>query len=225
MKQKIRLIIDILMTLFLYGVIGYQFFSQETHEWFGVIILLLFITHNLLNIQWYKNLLKNRYTTIRTVYLIIDGCVLISMFIQMYSGIAMSRYIFSFCNIPGSMSLVRRMHVLGAYWGFLFISLHLGIHWAVIIRQLKKNIKESLDNMSIIFMIISATIAIYGMYAFYKRNFPIYLFLRNEFVFMDFNELKLYFYFDYLMIMGLCIFIAHYGMKFLINKMKRIKTK
>ena len=195
-----------------------SFFSQEVHEWLGIMILLLFIVHNFLNIQWYKNIFKNRYTTIRTVYLIIDGCVLISMFMQIFSGIAMSRYLFSFLNIPVNMSLVRRMHVLGAFWGFLFVSLHLGIHWAAIIRQFKKNIKKSSNNMSTMFMVISTAIAMYGMYAFIKRDFPVYFFLKNEFVFLDFNELKLYFYFDYLMIMGLCVFIAHYGMKFFINK-------
>jgi len=37
--------------------------------------------------------------------------------------------------------------------------------------------------------------------------------LKSEFVFLDYGESKLLFYIDYLALMGLCIFIAHYGAK------------
>ena len=36
------------------------------------------------------------------------------------------------------------------------------------------------------------------------------MFLRSEFVFLDYEEPKLLFLLDYLALMGLCIFIAHY---------------
>ncbi len=56
-------------------------------------------------------------------------------------------------------------------------------------------------------------IAVYGIYVFIKRNFLTYLFLRSEFVFLDYEESRLLFFFDELALMGLCIFIAHYGAK------------
>ena len=43
-----------------------------------------------------------------------------------------------------------------------------------------------------------------------RRNFLTYMFLRSEFVFLDYEEPKLLFLLDYLALMGLCIFIAHY---------------
>lgn len=46
-----------------------------------------------------------------------------------------------------------------------------------------------------------------------RRDFPTYLFLKSEFVFLDYGESKFLFYIDYLALMGLCIFIAHYGAK------------
>ena len=60
-------------------------------------------------------------------------------------------------------------------------------------------------------LVIGLTIAGYGLWAFIGRDFPTYLFLKSEFVFWDYNEPKILFYIDYLALMGLCIFIAHYS--------------
>ena len=58
--------------------------------------------------------------------------------------------------------------------------------------------------------IIGLLTAAYGVYVFIKRNFLTYMLLRSEFVFLDYEEPKLKFFLDYLALMGLCIFIAHY---------------
>ena len=60
---------------------------------------------------------------------------------------------------------------------------------------------------------ISLLIAVYGVRVFIKRNFLTYLFLRSEFVFLDYEEPKLKFFLDCLALMGLCVFAAHYGAK------------
>ena len=76
---------------------------------------------------------------------------------------------------------------------------------------------------SIALFCISAVIAVYGIYVFIKRDFATYLFLKSEFVFLDYSEPKLLFYFDYLALMGLCIFIAHYGSK-LCRRKKEVRS-
>ena len=59
---------------------------------------------------------------------------------------------------------------------------------------------------------------------FIKRDLADYLFLRTEFVFMDFIESTVLFYLDYLAIMGLFIFISYYLLKlFRILQRKRSK--
>ena len=60
---------------------------------------------------------------------------------------------------------------------------------------------------------IGILIAGYCVFAFIKRDFFTYLFLSNEFVFLNYEESKILFYMDYLAIMGLCILISHYGSK------------
>ena len=217
MKQKMKIAMDLLMTILLFMLNGYQFYSESLHEWLGVMIFICFILHNALNFNWYKTIRKGRYSKVRIIYLIINFLVFICMLMQMYSGIVMSRHVFSFLNLHGSISFVRRMHILGAYWGFLLIGVHLGMHWNILIKHIGFNKIKQTKFLGILF-------AIYGIYAFIKRQFPTYLFLKSEFVFMDFNEFPLFFYIDYVAIMGLCIFITNYGMKFLLNK-KMIENK
>ena len=63
--------------------------------------------------------------------------------------------------------------------------------------------------------VLGAVIAVYGLTVFFRRNFPTYMFLQTEFVFLDFGELPLLFYLDYLAMMGTFIFIAYYAAVFL----------
>lgn len=224
MKPKVitKLAIDVLMTLALLILMGYHFWGEILHEWVGAGMLLLFIAHHILNGHWYKTIFKGKYNAPRILTLCIDLLVLVTMFIQMYSGIVMSRYVFNFLPFDGGMSLARRLHILGAYWGFLLMSLHLGLHWNMILGMFRKTakIKGKLKSRSIIAFIIGLVIAGYGVWVFISRDFPTYLFLKSEFVFLDYSESKILFYLDYLALMGLCIFIAHYGTK-LIRKFKK----
>ena len=62
----------------------------------------------------------------------------------------------------------------------------------------------------VICFILGLAVALYGAWVFAKRDFGTYLFLKSEFVFLDYEESKILYYFDYLSLMGTCIFITHY---------------
>ena len=221
-KAAAKFAVDIFMVLSLLLVMGYQFWGEAPHEWIGTGMFFLFITHHILNGHWHKALSKGKYSTMRIFMLLINALALISMLAQIYSSVVMSRYVFDFLPFGGNMSLARRLHILGAYWGFLFMSLHLGLHWSMILGTLQKAvwIKRRSKILSTSAFITGLAISGYGAYAFVERNFFTYLFLKSEFVFLDYNEPKMLFYIDYLALMGLCIFIAHYGTK-LIRKFKK----
>ena len=214
-KTAVKLAVDLLMTVLLFLLMGYQFWGEAAHEWIGAGMIILFIAHHLLNRNWHKNIFKGKYTALRTVTLCVDVLILISMLAQMYSGIVMSRYVFSFLPIETGMSLARRLHILGAFWGFLLMSLHLGLHWNMVLGMFQKmaRIKKSSKIRSISTFIAGFATAGYGVWVFISRDFPTYLFLKSEFVFLDYSESKILFYKDYIALMGLCIFIAHYGLK------------
>lgn len=220
LKAVIKLSVDILMTHALLFLMGYHLWGEVLHEWVGAGMLLLFIVHHILNGYWYKTLFKGKYNTMRILTLCIDILVLVSMLAQMYSGIVMSRYAFKFLPSVGGMSLARRLHILGAYWGYILMSLHLGLHWNMILGMSRKavGIKNRSKIRSIIAFIAGLMIAGYGMWAFISRDFSTFLLLKQEFVFLDYSESKILFYIDYLALMGLCIFIAHYCTKIKISK-------
>ena len=159
----------------------------------------------------------------RTVTLCVDILVLLAMLALMYSGIVMSRHVSAFLPIESGMALARKLHILGAYWGFILMSLHLGLHWNMLLGMLRKQIKLPVSQTrNTALFLVSAVIAAYGVYVFISRNFATYLFLQSEFVFLDYSEPKLLFYLDYLALMGLCVFIAHYASK-LFRRKKEVK--
>lgn len=214
-KAIIKLAVDIFMTLALLFLMGYHLWGEVLHEWVGAGMLILFIAHHILNGNWHKALFKGKYNAIRVVTLVTDFFVLVSMLAQMYSGIVMSRHVFAFLPTPGGMALARRIHILGAYWGFLLMGLHLGLHWNMILGMIRKaaGIKSSSKIRSIIACITGLVIAGYGVWVFISRDFLTYLLLKTEFVFLDYSEPIILFYVDYIALMGLCIFVAHYIVK------------
>ena len=224
LKAKIRIAVDVLMTFLLLFLMGYQFWGEKAHEWVGASMFILFILHHILNRGWYKALFKGKYTPMRIFQLVVDTAVMVSMLMLMYSGIVMSRYAFSFLPISGGLALARKLHILGSYWGFLLMSIHLGMHWNMVIGMAGKlsQTKEHPKLFSVIMFIAGAVVAVYGVSAFIRRNFLTYLFLKNEFVFLDYDESPILFYIDYLALMGLCVFVSHYASKLFRKKRREV---
>lgn len=204
---------DVLMTIALFFLMGYQFWGEAIHEWIGAGMFVLFIAHQVCNLNWYKNLFRGRYTPMRILQCTINILTLAAMLMLMYSGITMSRHVFAFLPMRGGMALARRLHILGSYWGYVLMSLHLGLHWGMVLNMVVKKRISQRKYWAAGFIAGLLTV-VYGIYVFIiKRNFLTYMFLRSEFVYLDYEEPKLLFFLDYLALMGLCIFIAHYSAK------------
>lgn len=215
MKLKIKMGIDFLMTALLLCLMAYQVTGQKLHEWFGTGMLVLFLLHNILNIRWYGSLFKGKYTLLRTMQTLINISVLISMLCLGFSGIVLSRHIFAGLPIQGPMATARTMHLAASYWGFVLMSIHLGFHWSMILGMLhrlwgRKNMPHPsiwLERFMAIF------IAGYGAYCFHKENILSYMFLKQEFVFFDFEQSAVSVFSGYITMMGLWVFIGFYTVK------------
>lgn len=208
----VKTLADVLMTLALLFLMGYQLWGEEAHEWAGAGMLFLFIVHHILNRKWYQNLGKGRRTPMRLLQTSVNLLLLAAMLAQMYSGIVMSRHVFAFLPFSGGMALARRLHILGAYWGFILMSIHLGLHWGKFLGIARKRagiVNPSKTRRAVLFL-AALLIAAWGAAAFIRRDFPTYLFLRSEFVFLDYGEPVWSFYLDYICLMGLWIFLGHY---------------
>lgn len=212
------------MTLALLLLMGFQFWGDEAHEWIGIGMFVLFFVHHILNRHWYKNLFRGRYSVVRICGAFIDVLLVVIMIALIYSSVVMSRYAFAFFEISSGMSLARRIHILASYWGFILMSIHLGLHWSMIVGIIKKCMKTTKSSQvhSSLLFIGSLVAAGYGLYVFIKRNFLTYMFLKSEFVFLDYSESKILFYLDYLSLMSFCIFVFYY---FSVALRKRKNTK
>ena len=115
------------------------------------------------------------------------------------SGILMSKHLFRFLPSFGISSISRTVHLLLSYWGFLLMSMHLGLHMGGFVRKAGK------WGIGIVLLI-----SLYGVFAFFFRDFPEYLFLRARFVFFDFSASRIRFFADYLTIMVLWSVIGHF---------------
>ena len=179
-KPKIKTAADILMTAALPVLMCYSIVGEKTHEIVGITMFALFVLHHILNFSWIKNLFKGKYPPKRIVGTIINTAVLICMLGLMYSSLVISKHVFTFLNLGGTMT-ARTIHLLCAYWGLVLMSVHLGMHIGQIALRLK--LKSSKFRLPI--QIAFGAIAALGIYEFIKLKFADYMFGKVQFVFID----------------------------------------
>lgn len=211
-KSKIKMGIDILMTVLLLCLMGYQITGQLLHEWFGAGMLVLFIVHNILNVRWYGSLFKGKYRLLRMIQTIVNFSVLVSMLCLGYSGIVMSRHVFAPLSIHGPMATARRMHMAASYWGFVLMSFHLGMHWGMVMGMFGRLLGGGKQpGVSVwVLRLAAVLVAGYGLLCFIRKDIVSYMFLKNEFVFFDFEQSMLSVFWEYAAMMGFWIFAGFY---------------
>lgn len=211
-KMMLKMSIDFVMTVLLLLQMAYMLVGNAAHEWIGTAMIALFLFHHLLNIRWYGNLFKGKYSGIRILQTVVNFAVLFCMFGLMISGTIMSRIVFSFLPINGGMGFARMLHMVTAYWGFLLMSVHLGLHWGMIMGMVRKirRQKESSKLQTWTLRILAAAISGFGVYTFLKHNLISYMILKNQFVFFDMQQPLISFLAEYLAMMGLWACLAYY---------------
>ena len=196
------------MTVALLLLMTYELLGAAAHEWIGTAMIVLLLAHHILNQNWYNNLFHGKYTAVRIVQIILTFLMLIAMTGSMVSGVILSRHVFRFLNITVGRSWARTVHMLCAYWSFILMSFHLGLHWSMVlgfVKRLRKN-----DKKSVVPHIIAVCISGYGIYALLKRDIASYLLMRIQFAFFNVNEPILLFLLDYTAVMGLFVVIGYY---------------
>lgn len=208
---------DLAMTVLLLGQMAYIRIGETAHEWMGVSLFALFLMHHRFNGRWYIHLAKGSYTPVRVLQTAVNFLMLASMIGLMVSGIILSRKVFAFLPVDSGMSFARILHMVSAYWGFLFMSIHLGLHWGMIIgtaRNIRKK-KQGPPVLSWIMRMTAFLICGFGMYALFKHRIPDYLWMRSQFVFFDMEQPLVLFFAEYLAMMGTWICVAYYTASFL----------
>ncbi len=216
-KALWKMAVDLAMTVLLFCLMAYLLVGETAHEWLGVAMFGLFLLHHGLNGHWQHNLTKGRYTPMRVFQTVVDVLILLAMAGLMVSGVILSRVVFSFLPISGGMGFARTLHMLASYWGFLFISLHLGLHWGVVMGVMRKAANKKAPSAARTWLLraAAALLAGFGAYAFFKHNIASYLLLRTHFVFFDVEQPLGLFFLEYLGMMALWAEIAYFAGKLL----------
>ena len=209
-KMILKLTVDIGMTAALLLLMAYELVGQAAHEWIGIGMFVLFVIHHILNSSWIRNLLRGRYNPVRIMQTGLVLLILCAMAGLMVSGIILSRHALSFLPIKGGRSFARNLHMISAYWGFVLMSVHLGFHWSMMMGMAKKFFPKPSAVRKWVLRILALVIAGYGVYAFIRRDIGIYMLLRSHFVFFDYEEPLVFFYLDYIAVMGLFIWNGNY---------------
>ena len=184
MKKKIRILVDCGMVLLLPLLMAYSLVGETAHEYLGIGMFLLFVIHHILNIAWWKNLLRGKYTPIRIVGTVLNFVLVIIMLALPISGMILSRHVFRFQHFGGAAT-ARTVHLMASYWGLVLMSFHAGMHVQMIagryLLNKKSNFKKSI-------LVLNVFFAVLGIIAFKRKNIWMYLFLQSQFVFIDFSQ-------------------------------------
>lgn len=225
-KMLSKLAIDLLMAVLMLAAMAYHLTGNPIHELLGVSLLALFIVHNILNRRWYQTVLKRKHNVRHVLNTAVNLLLLVMMLMLMVSSVMISRSVFAFIPVDGGL-IARQIHTLATYWGFILISIHLGMHWRMITGMIRKILKIPSLNRGRKFAVrvMAVLIAVYGVYAFFARDLDSKLILYYTYSYWNFDESAMFFFTDYVSIMGVFVCVTYYILKFVQNREKRRLSK
>lgn len=214
MKKKLRIVIDIGMVLLLPLLMAYSLVGEAAHEYLGIGMFLLFIAHHILNIAWWKHIFRGKYTPLRVLGTAVNLALAIIMLALPISGMILSRHVFRFLHFGGA-STARTVHLMASYWGLVLMSFHAGMHGNVMMGMFRKaaNMQQPSKIRTWNLRVIALLLAICGVHAFVKNEIGSYLFLRTQFVFIDFSQPVIQSLLEYCVIILLFIVAGYYAVK------------
>ena len=180
--MNFRRVVDVLMTISLMLLMSRQITEfdeaeKSLHEYIGVFMFVLFLVHQYLNRRWYGALLKGRYNQRRIFSTVINFSLLASFILTAFSGIIMSEN-FQSLNIDALYDFARLAHLSASYLSFVLMGVHLGLHWGMIAGRVKSSWP----------VVAGVIISGFGLYVFLRENIFAYIFLINQFAFLDYDK-------------------------------------
>ena len=105
------------------------------------------------------------------------------------------------------------IHLPCAFWSFLLMGLHLGLHWSGVMGQARRiaGLSGLSRTRTAVLRLMGAAIACYGLLAFFRSGFSDYLLLQTHFLFFPPGQTVAGFLADYFAIFDLFVWIGHYG--------------
>lgn len=210
-KKTGKLLLDVVMVMLLAVTMSSRITGETAHERLGIILLVLFVVHNIVNRHWFKGLLKGRYNYIRLCGGLINLLLIVCVLAVALTGILTTKAFFP--NAAGQAA--RQVHSLAAHWMLILVGLHLGLHWGTILTSMFKALKA--DDRNLIYKTVLRIgvilIVIGGVKASFAKDVGAKLIMYFSFSFWDRNEPAPLFMLDYLLVLALYACLAYYVFK------------
>lgn len=189
MTIRIRILLDFLAVgLFVAG-LAYWWQDNLTHEVIGTIFFALLIAHNVFNRRWYGTVKKGRYDPPRTLNTIVIAGMAISMLILLGTSILISQDVFAALALDGAFA-VRAAHMFVAYWALVFLAVHLGTRWQMVMNVTRQalGIKGTSPLRTWTLRAATAIVAVKGVLATLEMGLGTKLRFEYALDMWDFNE-------------------------------------
>lgn len=207
-----RIALDMLAAVLLVAGLAYWWFDNLAHELTGTAMFVLVIVHNVFNRRVWARARAGRYDGQRSLNGIVILLLAAAMTALLATSIILSRDLIGL-KAGANVSTARQMHSLAAYWGFVFVALHLGTRWRVVMLALRNAFGLTLSSGLWLWALRAVTfgIALHGIRACAELALGDKLLLIPSLDLWDFNEATARFFVNHLSIMVLIGALAHYA--------------
>ncbi len=181
MKSKIKRCIDILLAVVLLALMSYQATGEKIHEWTGIAMTVIVISHLIMNLKFFSAIPKGKYSAYRSVLTLTDILLLLCFFITAICGMSMSSNAVPFLNGIIPVSFARTAHLALSHWTFAIMGLHIGYHLSAPITKTDKKKK------AVILSVIGTASAL-GIYLLVRNVIFGYMLFIKRFAFFDYEK-------------------------------------
>jgi hypothetical protein len=211
-KLVLRVVLDLTaLALFLLA-LAYYWLDNATHEIAGTAMFVLLVVHNVLNRQWYRAMPK-RQEARKTVDKVLVLGMLATLATLVVTSVMISQTVFALVAAPDAFT-ARRIHVLAAYWTLLFVAVHLGIRWRIVLGLVTGVLGSGSSRLRNALMGLStAIIAAAGIYSSFQIGVGGKLVSRLSLDGWDFAESAGEFFLHHIAIVGLYAYLADHSFR------------
>lgn len=212
--MRVRILLNGLAVLLFVAALAYWGFGNLAHEVIGSAFFVLVIAHNVFNRRWYGGLPRRGQDAARLFSTATIVGMALAMMTLLGTGILISKDLFSALAVDGAFA-VRAAHMFVAFWALLFLGLHLGTRWTLVMtvaRQL-----AGIAGARLLWLwglrAVAAAVAVKGAFAMAEMGFGTRLRFQYALDMWDFNADMAGFFVNYLCILGLLAALSHYGLR------------
>lgn len=216
-KHHMKLMLDIIMTICFICIMKIKITGMSLHEKLGISILGLVCMHLILNYKWIRGITgrlfdKKLKPIIKISYVLnVILCGLILLIVA--SGMLISVTIFTQVSAE-NRALWADIHKISSLLAFICISIHVGLHWNMIMAGFKKMFRIKNQNKIRIFIlrILTVVMMLSGIISL-SNNSIIKKTLNISTESSNKNTTKVQAAFEYVSIMGLFIGGTYYTLQ------------